>query len=832
MTLPIRFVAFLLAGWVAALAGAAAAQGLPARRPAAFEEALEGGSFAVRQGGGTVTIGSASALASVARESASEAALVNIHWSFTGARTEVAAPEPVDPRPAVHHFRRREPRDWRPARALAPELRVEGVRPGVDLRWYFGAHGLEYDLELGEGADAAALSLRIDGADSLHLTEGGDLEIECAGEALRHRAPEAYAIGLDGVRSPVPCAYRLLGPREVGLTIGAAPAGSRLVVDPGIVYATYFGGGILDVPDAIAVDSQGYTSITGRTAGGFPTTPGALMPTFGGAFWGDAFLTRFTPDLGALVFSTYMGGSWNDWGRSVQADAAGNVAIGVEGGSPEMPLTPGCFSPFPGGAYVAKVTPAGDGVLAATHFGSLLAMKRMQLSPEGDFVLCGLTYEGGMPSFPGVYSPFFNGGWLDAFAARIDASAASVKFATYLGGASGGEFGLGLALTSKGAVIVTGETTSPDFPITPGAYQPTIVMSDWFIARLSADGSKLERSTFLGDNAWSIGGNERAIAAAVDEDDFVYVLGTTIGPAFPPGTFSYDTGFNPNVGYQCLVKMSPDLGQLLYTIRLGSIDQFMPVAAWHLRVDEQGCAVVAGCGPPTFPTTANAIPYLKGKWEAFLIRFSPLGTALTYSTLFGTALSDGAVDAAIDSSGNAHVLGGTESVKFPVTPGAYSKTPNLADNWDIVIAKFEVPRVPYGTSTFGTGKPGCRGEHLLRTEKGVEVGDPSVEFLCTRAPKGSQGLLLLSDAADPTGPDALYTGLPIYVGLTSSLAAVDLFTTGDSSLGRGTLVLPNLTPLVGQTFHAQAFWLWSANDCWPSTFGLSASNGLSITVLP
>jgi hypothetical protein len=139
--------------------------------------------------------------------------------------------------------------------------------------------------------------------------------------------------------------------------------------------------------------------------------------------------------------------------------------------------------------------------------------------------------------------------------------------------------------------------------------------------------------------------------------------------------------------------------------------------------------------------------------------------------------------------------------------------------------------VPFGTVNYGAGVAGCQGEHLLRTEKAVKLGDSTVTFECTRAPQNSLGLVLLGDAQDVNGPDAFYCQLPIYVGITPALSGLNIVS-GASSLAHATFQLPDLTPLVGQTFYAQAFWYWQPSQCTPSVFGLSASNGLAITVLP
>jgi hypothetical protein len=139
------------------------------------------------------------------------------------------------------------------------------------------------------------------------------------------------------------------------------PTGSNLV------YSTYLGGNATDRAFGIAVDSARDVYVTGAAASAnFPTTVGAFQPSYrGGSF--DAFVTKLDRTGSALVYSSYLGGSFQDAGLGIAVDAARNVYVAGGTGfehpnSNDFPTTPGAFQRTPGGrltrfnAFVAKFT--------------------------------------------------------------------------------------------------------------------------------------------------------------------------------------------------------------------------------------------------------------------------------------------------------------------------------------------------------------------------------------------------------------------------------------------------------------------------------------------
>lgn len=126
-----------------------------------------------------------------------------------------------------------------------------------------------------------------------------------------------------------------------------------------VLHATYLGSSGSDEPEAIAVDSWGNAIVFGRTGSAtFPTTAGAFDRTHGGSM--DAFLTKLSPDLSAIRYSTFLGGSDLDNGYALKIDSANNTIAGGYTASNDFPTTPGAIksTQVGGDAFLAKVATA------------------------------------------------------------------------------------------------------------------------------------------------------------------------------------------------------------------------------------------------------------------------------------------------------------------------------------------------------------------------------------------------------------------------------------------------------------------------------------------
>ena len=238
------------------------------------------------------------------------------------------------------------------------------------------------------------------------------------------------------------------------------PTGSALV------YSTYLGGGNEDYGNGIAVDSLGDAYVTGDAGAGFPTTPGAFQTTCCGAF-----VTEINPTGSALVYSTYLGGSG---GNGIAVDNSGSAYVTGVAYS-DFPTTPGAFQTTlktTVNAFVTKMNAAGSALVYSTYLGGS--------SPDGDqgyaiavdssgnAYVTGLTNSSNFPTENPVQK--HKAGHGDAFVTKLNPSGSALVYSTYLGG-SNNDYGYSIAVDSSGNAYVTGTTYSPNFPVTPGAFQ-------------------------------------------------------------------------------------------------------------------------------------------------------------------------------------------------------------------------------------------------------------------------------------------------------------------------------------------------------------------------
>lgn len=102
-----------------------------------------------------------------------------------------------------------------------------------------------------------------------------------------------------------------------------------------VLYSTFLGGNNTDVAFSVAVDSAGTAYVTGQTfSSDFPLV-NPTQGVYGGA--GDVFVTKLWPSGSTILFSTYIGGSGDDWALDVAVDQSGNAYLTGRTGSANFP---------------------------------------------------------------------------------------------------------------------------------------------------------------------------------------------------------------------------------------------------------------------------------------------------------------------------------------------------------------------------------------------------------------------------------------------------------------------------------------------------------------
>lgn len=240
-----------------------------------------------------------------------------------------------------------------------------------------------------------------------------------------------------------------------------------------------------------------------------------------------------------------------------------------------------------------------------------------------------------------------------------------LTFSTFLGGLSDDIIN-SIALDSSGNVYVAGETSSPDFPYVTGSYFATLRGPvDAFVSKLSADGTTLLYSTFIGGSSI-----DRALDVAVDLRGYAYVVGMTRSSDFP-ARGGYDSTYGGAADAFAL-KLDTNGSRLVYSSLFGGSSDDI---ATGVAAEPDGRIYVTGhTQSSSFPTTPGAYQTSSNGREAFAMKLETTGRTLLYSTFVGGGGDDQAVDLAL-YAGIAYIAGTTSSdgsagSSFPVSTGA------------------------------------------------------------------------------------------------------------------------------------------------------------------
>jgi hypothetical protein len=536
-----------------------------------------------------------------------------LRMKLAGAHPHAAVGEGLLPGKS-NYFIGSEPANWRTNIPQFSRAKITNIYEGIDVVYHSTDEELEYDFNVRAGADPQDIRMIFDGAEQVDVDRSGDLLLHIDGRLIRQRLPVAYQ-QTGGERVNVEAAYKRINFNTFGLTLGNYDCARPLVIDPTVVYSTSIGGNGDDEAAAIAVDAAGNAYVAGYTfSSDFPATSGAFRTTragssdaaivklsadgstvlystflggsrsdgasaivvdaFGNAYvTGDTastdfpttsgafqtinrgtdigFVTKLDPTGGALVFSTYLGGSLTDQMSAIAIDASRRVIVVGGSTSSDFPTTPDALQRTNRGATdiaFSELDASGSVLLYSTLLGgdNTDGPRAVALDGAGNAYMTGVTFSADFPTTTGAFQRT-RARFGNAFVTKIT-SAHTLGYSTYLGGSTAGndfESGNGIAADSLGNAYVVGLTPSTDFPTTVGAPQKTFGgdHGDGFVTKVNPTGTSLLFSTFLGGS-----GFDQALAVAVDAAGNVLVGGITFSANFPKvdpiqATFGGPVGF-------------------------------------------------------------------------------------------------------------------------------------------------------------------------------------------------------------------------------------------------------------------------------------------------
>ena len=310
------------------------------------------------------------------------------------------------------------------------------------------------------------------------------------------------------------------------------------------------------------------------------------------------------------------------------------------------------------------------------------------VAKDGSAYVIGSTTSIDFPVSPSGFQEAIGHSSSTVFITKLNPSGSAIEYSTYLGG-SHRNIGTAIAANDNGEAYVTGSTQSADFPITPGAVQlHNAGGMDAFIARLSADGSHLVYSTYLGGSD-----EDEARGLALDGSGNVFIAGFTRSGDFPTDSPSKDVRCGAEACRQAFIARVNATGTAIdYATTIGGSGH---TSANGIALDLSGAAYITGdTSAPDFPTSKGAFQTHASDHngceeagrqcsDAFVAKLSSQG-AFLYATYVGGDRDQHANAIAVDNTGSAYVTGGTDSDDFPTTSAPFRDVAPIMGVWSFV----------------------------------------------------------------------------------------------------------------------------------------------------
>lgn len=617
----------------------------------------------------------------------------------------------LDPLPGkTNYFIGNNPKKWHTNVPSYAKVKYENIYPGIDLVYYGNEGNLEYDFNVAPGADPSRIALSVEGADGVHIDEAGNLVLRTpVGEVSQH-APRIYQ-QVDGRRQAIAGGYKLLGPAAienpkskiqrqlVAFELAGYDASKPLVIDPELVYATYFGGSSETDIKAIAVDAAGSVYVAGDTfAHDFPTKS-PLQSTNNHSQSLSAVITKLSPDGQSLVYSTYLGGSDTfalDAAVGIDLDSTGAVYVTGSTGSSDFP-TRNAAQPTRAGistdAFVAKISPDGSSLVYSTYLGGtgFENPRGIILDASNSAYVFGDTQSTDFPTVHPTQATPGGNGHRDGFWAVISADGSQLLFSTYVGGNDDDDVRQLGVFPQSGDVWITGQTQSSDFA---GNNAGALVPYQGYYGRSGTASYAVESlahpSSIIptpGLTPCSTCGTS-GVRCASDQHFGVTGCGEKLPQGFSKSSATasstdielFATGFCAIVppATTCSEKASvitEDARTLTVKSAVNIADNVPPSVSVAVR-DSQDAIYVTGVAERTdaFPLVNPIQSVSGGSTDAYVMVFAPSTRQILFSTYLGGSGHDEPNGIVLDPQGNIYIAGQTTSPNFP-TRNAFQSTP-------------------------------------------------------------------------------------------------------------------------------------------------------------
>lgn len=322
---------------------------------------------------------------------------------------------------------------------------------------------------------------------------------------------------------------------NTGLPTNMGGSVSALAIDhahPATLYAGTYSNGIFKTTDGGANWSAAGAGMTGNIVNVLAVDPANSSAVYSGITTGsDGFVSKYDPS-GLPVYSTYLGGNYDDGGYGIAVDSSNNAYLAGQTTSYDFPTVSPLQAANPSSlsAFVTKINAAGSALDYSTYLGGTGNNYGFAIAVDssGSAYVTGQTNANNFPVTAGVLRAYNTTFGIDGFVTKFNPAGSTVAYSTYLGGTNNTDYGSGIAVDSAGNAYVTGRTRATDFPAVNPVQTTYGGSYDAFVTKLNTTGSAALYSTYLGGS-----GTDYGHAIAVDSSGSAYVTGQTFSHNFP-----------------------------------------------------------------------------------------------------------------------------------------------------------------------------------------------------------------------------------------------------------------------------------------------------------
>ena len=654
---------------------------------------------------------------------------------------------------------------------------------GIDMVWHGNQSNIEYDFVVKPGADPSQIRFTLRGAQQLHIDQAGNLVSQTSVGEMIQKVPVIYQEADHG-RQIIPGKFVLRGKDEVRFEITQYDRSKTLVIDPLLIYSTYFGGKATDEALGISVDNSGQAYIVGRTFADLSFPIGSAIQPNG--LDSVAFVAKLNSAGSNFLYSTFLGNDSEfntpDTGNCrvgsnlrICGTEAHAVTVGTGGeaivtgavindtNDSTFPVTENAFQKNGVGcigfscehelrvidAFVTMLKPDGSGLIYSTFFGgSVIDLdpgstrgadigKSVAADSANRIYVAGITASNDLPTKNAFQLlNHSSGDGTDAFVAVFDPRQSrgnsTLLYSSYLGGKADDQ-GLGIAVDNARNAYVGGWTASDDLKTkSPSSLAPLQEGFqgggfDGFVAKVGTTSSGNASLTYLTYFGGDI--NDRVESVAVDSAQRAYITGASNSS---PDRFPLKNAFDSTQtnGEAFVAKLNADGTALFYCSFLGGANDNTPEDGEEglgITIDTGGNAYVTGrtTSGTTFPVGPLA-PSFSGNivGSAFIAKIGATVSSTTPAKLLYSTTFGGrtakAEAIALDPRGNVYITG-TSAGDLPTTPGVFQPKPQ--GELDGFVAKFSATF----NDTIGVFRPSINA-FLLRNSNSPGAENINIPF--------------------------------------------------------------------------------------------------------